>query len=265
MVYFWLLSCALCYGQEDCGNLEQNSERAEACKKANEAYRYYEFDPRYDEVLSQAIAIDSSYGQSYKLKALPYLKRGDLITWKLLIDEAVRYEPERYLIERANHRFYHLKDYAGALRDIDTVLDNPAYKTESHEYTTYYVRIMRALCFRGIGKDSVALSIMEELLYNEVHWPKPYDFIHFGKLYLNIGNLEDALNVFTIHSENYQMAETEYYLALIYYELDQKDFFNHHIEQAHNLYLKGLKMTGKYTTPLDKIYEEDIIALKNRN
>ena len=53
-----MLSCVLCYGQENCGNLEHNSTRALACKKANEAYRYYEFDPRYDEVLSQAIAIE---------------------------------------------------------------------------------------------------------------------------------------------------------------------------------------------------------------
>ena len=57
----------------------------------------------------KALEICPSYHPAYRAKSTAYLKTGDFITWKKLMDKAVELSPEDHLDYRGWCRFQFLK------------------------------------------------------------------------------------------------------------------------------------------------------------
>ena len=87
-----------------------------ACNKAMEITGHYQFSREYQSILDEALAIDSTFDYAYWAKSIAYLKSGDFITWKELIDQAVKYKPESYLGYRGWCRYQFFRDYDGAIQ-----------------------------------------------------------------------------------------------------------------------------------------------------
>ena len=86
------------FEQPNCNIYKWNNNDScyQACLIANEAAEYQGWQ------LSQigfdkAIELCPTYDYAYVEKSVPYLKRGDFITWKALIDKGVSLNPTRHL------------------------------------------------------------------------------------------------------------------------------------------------------------------------
>src|SRR5690606_21534705 len=70
-------------------------------------------------LFDEAIKLCPGFDFAYYEKSVPYLKRGDFITWRRLMDMAVELNPKRNLGDRGWCRYQFLRDYQGAIQDIE--------------------------------------------------------------------------------------------------------------------------------------------------
>ena len=94
LVFLFIVSSVS--AQPNCETYKYYGEtlKYEACKKAMEIKGKYQFSKEYQEVLDESLKIDPTFDYAYWAKSIAYLKSGDFITWKKLIDKAVVYNPE---------------------------------------------------------------------------------------------------------------------------------------------------------------------------
>jgi len=233
-----------------------DSLKYQACLKTEETEGHYQFSREYQEILDEALAIDSTYDKAYYAKSIAYLKSGDFVTWKKLIDKAVELDPESYLGYRGWCRYQFFRDYEGAIQDIEQLDDLVEYDIGVSKNGTYHLNIAKGLCYKAIGEKDKALDIIEaQIRLNEAeNFIGPYDYIHLGVLFLEKSRYQDALEVFEKQSKTNETAENEYYSALAFKALQKNTEYLAAVESAKTLYYAGKKMNDPYSNPLDKIF-----------
>jgi len=209
----------------------------------------------YDSV----IAVCPNFDMAYMEKAVPYLKRGDFVTWRIWIDKAVTLNPKEHLGYRGWCRYQFLRDYTGALDDLEAL---EKIKPENIGYSVngdYHLEIAKALCFKGLGQKEKAIQTIEAQLAIPDYSPGYYDYLHLavlkietGKPHLVIPILEKQLAL------SAAFAETYYYLALAYKQLEQRHQMLENLALAKKLYLEGRHRLDPYSNPDDRIYRKDL-------
>lgn len=238
--------------------ISSDSACYQACEIATVAANHQgskESQEQFDEAIHKCPSLDYSYFE----KAVPYLKRGDFITWRKLIDKAVELNPIERLGYRGWCRYQFLRDYKGALQDFDRLAalvgKNLGYSINGD----YHLNVARALCYKALGDHATAITILENHFKdpNYVIWT--YDYLHMGVLKLEINQLEEAEKyLLKALQHNDYSADTYYYLALTCKKQKRKSEAKMLMEKAHRYYLKGYRRADPYTHPLDKIYLSDI-------
>lgn len=252
------------YAQPNCEAYKYlgDTVKYEACKKAMEIKGHYQFSKEYQTILDESIEIDPTFDYPYWAKSVAYLKSGDFMTWKRLIDKAVELNPKQHLGYRGWCRYQFFRDYKGAIEDIEK-LDNLAdYDIGQSQNGTYHLNIAKGLCYKAIGEKEKAIKIIEDQIkLNEAEdFVGAYDYLHLGVLYLELNNFDKALAAFEKQSETNDLAENRYYSALAYKALKNRTDYRIGLEKAKELYLSGRKMFDPYSNPMDKIYLKNIEA-----
>ena len=237
-----------------------DSLKYEACKKAMEIKGHYQFSKEYQTALDESLEIDPTFDYAYWAKSIAYLKSGDFVTWKKLIDKAVELKPKEYLGYRGWCRYQFFRDYKGAIKDIEKLDSLVEYDIGQSQNGTYHLNIAKGLCYKGIEEKQKALKIIEDQikLNENENFVGANDYLHLGVLYLETGHFEKAIESFKKQSENNDLAENKYYLALTYKKLVNLNEYKSCLEKAKELYVKGRKMSDPYSNPMDKIYLENI-------
>lgn len=232
----------------------------EACKKAIEIKDHYQFSKEYQTVLDESIEIDPTFDYAYWAKSIAYLKSGDFVTWKKLIDKAVELKPKEHLGYRGWCRYQFFRDYKGAIKDIEELDSLVDYDIGQSQNGTYHLNIAKGLCYKAIGEKEKAMAILEKQikLNEEENFVGAYDYLHLGVLYLETEKLEKAVETFKKQSENNQLAENQYYLAMTYQKLDKPTEYKSCLDKAKELYIGERRMTDPYSNPMDKIYLKNI-------
>ena len=232
----------------------------EACKKAMEIKGHYQFSKEYQTVLDKSIEIDPTFDYAYWAKSIAYLKSGDFVTWKKLIDKAVELKPKEHLGYRGWCRYQFFRDYKGAIEDIEKLDSLVDYDIGQSQNGTYHLNISKGLCYKAIGEKDKAMAILEKQikLNEEENFVGAYDYLHLGVLYLETEKLEKAVETFKKQSENNQLAENQYYLAMTYLKLDKPTEYKSCLDKAKELYIVERRMTDPYSNPMDKIYLKNI-------
>ncbi len=209
----------------------------------------------YDSV----IAICPNFDMAYMEKAVPYLKRGDFVTWRIWMDKAVALNPKEHLGYRGWCRYQFLRDYSGALADLEQLEKikpgNIGYSVNGD----YHLLIAKALCYKGLGQKEKAIQILEKQLATPDYEPGYYDYLHLAVLKIEMGKPQEAIPILEKQlTLSAAFAETHYYLALAYKHLQQRSPMRENLVLAQQLYQAGRHRSDPYTNPDDRIYQEDL-------
>ena len=219
--------------------------------------RYYQFDTRYHNLMSKAIEICPYYAYPYRELSASYVKSGNFLKWKELIDKAVKYEPEVYLAVRASLRYKFFADYKGAIQDIDSLTMITSQDIGYTSNGTYHLNIVKGLCLKALGKIDEAIQIIEKQSKIDKDFSM-FNHLHLGVLYMQKKHYNKALLNFEMQVEINNIAENQYYIGLCYKNLNQDKKALHHLKEAVKLYKSGLKMFDAYNQLFDQIYLTDI-------
>ncbi len=248
----------LCYSQPNCNIYKMDKACYQACIMAIDAERYQgsrEGQLKFDSAIQMCDKLDYAYVE----KSVPYLKVGDFISWRRIIDKAVNINPAANLGYRGWCRYQFIRDYEGAIEDLDRLESIFGFDIGYSQNGDYHLNIVRALCYKALGQKSRAIEIIEKQLDVDGYSPMIYDHLHLGVLHFEIGELEEAItNLRNSINHNDYLAEPYYYLGLIYKSLNKEKQFLEYMEKAKVYYLKGQRRFDPYTHPIDKIYLSDI-------
>jgi len=106
----------------------------------NKAHHYnYTFNLKeWQEALDEGLAQDSTIAYLWQQKAMPYFKSRKYEVGMEYIDQAVKYDPERYLGYRAFIKCVFAKTYREAIVDFETCIANWGDRYEmDHTYSFY--------------------------------------------------------------------------------------------------------------------------------
>lgn len=235
-----------------------DSCRYKACTFYEEAPTYFQLTKEYHEVIDEAIAICPEYALLYRHKSTAYLKTGDFITWKRLIDKAVALNPTENLDYRGWCRFQFFRDYEGAIKDIELLDSLVNYDIGYSQNGYYHLHIAKGLCYKMLGQTDKAIQIIRQQIEKDPQVVGLYDYLHLGVLWLEKGDATAALEAFNKQSSINELAENCYYKGLAYQGLQQEKERQLSLEKAKSLYLSKTYMFDFYTHQIDKIYLQDI-------
>lgn len=239
------------YAQPNCEAFRyyyKDTLKYEACKKAEQIEGLYQFSKEYQKILDESIKIDPTFAYAYRKKSTAYLKSGDFITWKKLMDKAVKYDPQGNLEYRGLMRFKCFRDYRGALSDFQ--------KLDSVGIPTDHLSIAKSLCYNSIGEKEKAIQILEMQLEKKNDLGL-LGYLHLGVFCIEKEDYKKSMLFFLKQNEVNEIAESHFYLALCYKALQLPEYISH-LKEAERLYLLEKRMSDVYIDPIHKIYLEDI-------
>lgn len=214
----------------------------------------------------EAIRLCPNFDYAYREKSVPYLKRGDFVTWKILIDKAVKLNPIANLGYRGWCQFQFLRNYDSAIEDIENFeklvgVDNVG----SSQNGDHNLEIVRALCYKGKGDKIKAIKIIEKQLSRKKYSPMLFDYYHLGVLYYETHNYTKAKKYFEKQiSVTDSYAEPYYYLSLIYVNSNNKLEAEKMINKSLDFYSNNKYLKDTYNVFIDKVYEQEIKFIKNK-
>lgn len=261
LLLFLLSQAFYAQSQINCNIYKWSGDTAcfQACKIYDTA-NHTRQGSRFSQMLyDSVIAICPNFDMAYMEKAVPYLKRGDFVTWRIWIDKAVALNPKEHLGYRGWCRYQFLRDYTGALEDLEKL---EKLKPENIGYSVngdYHLKIAKALCYKGLGKKDAAIQIIENQLKTPGYEPGYYDYLHLAVLKIETGHSDEAIPILEKQlALSASFAETYYYLALAYKQFDQRPLMLENLQQAKKHYEQGRHRKDAYDNPMDRIYREDI-------
>jgi len=256
-----IIACPIgAYSQPNCNVFKMNNDQPcyEACVTVTEAEA--EQGTRTSQLqFDKAIELCPGFDYAYFEKAVPYLKRGDFITWKKLMDKAVELNPTGRLGYRGWSKYQFVRDYQGAIDDFEKLDSLVNYDIGYSINGDYQLNFAKALCYKALGQKSKAIEIMETQLAQKGYSPMTYDYLHLGVLKMEVDDTDGGIEYLrkSIAYNDY-LAEPYYYLGLIYKKKNLKKEYRENMEKAKAYYLKGYKRFDPYTHPMDKVYLADI-------
>jgi tetratricopeptide (TPR) repeat protein len=268
LLFSFSFACFQSYGQPNCSIYKSNNDLPcyEACLLAMEAERDQGSGVAQRQ-LDNAIQLCPTLDYAYVEKSVAYLKTGNFVEWKRLIDKAVEINPLGRLGYRGWCRYQFVRDYKGAIIDFERLDSITQFDIGYSQNGDYHLNIAKALCYKGIGQAKRAIEIIEKQLAEKGYAPLPYDYLHLGVLKMESGDLEEGIMYLKKSiSINDYLAEPYYYLGLIYKKQNSAGECRENMEKARSFYLKGHKRFDPYTHPMDKVYLSEIeTELKKTN
>lgn len=263
-IFSYLFSMLL-NAQPNCEVYKNDPECYKACQKAMTAIKYQQGSYTSQKYFDQSIELCDNLGYSYMEKAVPFLKRGQFIEWKKLIDKAVEINPKEFLGYRGWCRLQFLRDYNGAIKDIEQLKRISKYDIGYCQTGDYHLNVALALCYKEIGQIEKAKKIFNTHLNLGITSVDLYDYYHLGIIEYELGNYEQAIVCFKKQiQENDYMGETYFFIAKAYLKLNMTEYYYPNLIKAKEYYEKGYYRTDTYTETIDKVYLLDIlIEMKN--
>lgn len=243
--------------QPNCNVFLYNKDTAQykACKSVEEV-PYYQYTRLYQEQFDRALEICPRFAYAYNCKSVAYLKSGDFLTWKYLIDKAVQYDTMGYMSYRAWCRYQFFRDYRGAIEDIE-YLEN-RLKSINIGYSAggdYHLIVAKAICYSALNKKTKAIEILEKLFSDKNYNPiGPYDYYQLAVTYFQVKDYANASKYLELQSANNELAENKYYKAQIAKIKGDLITYQKEKDEAIELYKKNGRLNDGYTEQFNKVY-----------
>lgn len=244
---------------------EKGTPCYEACKRLYGGRRgdRSDFQGTYESIMAfdSLIVACPGFADPYYTKAIPYLKRGEFITWKNIIDKAVERDTATYMGYRGGARFMFLRDYEGAIADIECLKTKIKWDIGYIYNGDYHLEVIRALSYRGIGETGKAISILEDFIRDNTDEVGRFAYFHLGVMYYQQGNYDKAEIALEKQISDFDYyADTYYYFALVKKAQGDNDAYLKYMNKAKDYYMqeKCLPSLDSYMDYPDKIYLQQI-------
>jgi tetratricopeptide (TPR) repeat protein len=247
------------YAQPNCKAYLYTGDTAQykACL-LSEQISEYQFHRKFHEKFDETLVICPHYAYAYREKSTAYLKSGDFITWKKLIDKAVEYDWRGNLGYRGWCRYQFFRDYEGAIKDIELLDSLANYDIGISQNGDYHLNIAKGICYSALGQKEKAIEIFNQQINTPNYEPKSYDYYQLGVTYFEIKDYPNALICFEKQAKIGALAETEHYRNKIYKILKNQIQADKHKELAIKLYKENRNLFDPYTHHFNKVYLSDI-------
>ncbi|WPO91254.1 tetratricopeptide repeat protein [Chryseobacterium sp. HR92] len=239
-----------------------NAVEGENCKKACELYNWasdLQGFAESQEGFDKAIELCPDFSHAYMEKAVPYLKNGDFVTWKILIDKAVALNPQMHLGYRGWTKFQFLRDYKGAIQDLDELKKYYPGDLGRSQNGDYNLDVVRAMSYSALSQKEKAAGIIERLLATRGYVKGMFDHYQLGVTYFELGRYDKALENFEKQSKEYNFAENIYFKSKVS-KIRNKDYLDLKM-LALQTYDEGQTMKDVYTHHFNKVYRKEIEEL----
>ena len=250
-------STTLCLiAQDNCNVFLWNGDscKYDACSYLENAKSWYQLTKEYHMIKDTAIQICPSYATPYRHKSTAYLKTGDFINFKKLIDKAVLLNPVQNLDYRGWCRFQFFRDYQGAINDIERLEKLTGADIGYCQNGDYHLIIAKGLCYKMLGERDKAIQIIKNQINLNPKLVGDYDYLHLGVLYFEKEKYTKAIKLFDQQSILNNLAENQYYKALSYKAIGDNLKYKKAISLADEYYLASNIMYDVYTHQVDKVY-----------
>jgi tetratricopeptide (TPR) repeat protein len=213
------------------------------------------FHEKYDE----ALKISPNFDYAYREKSTAYLKSGDFITWKKLIDKAVESDWSLNLGYRGWCRYQFFRDYEGAIKDIELLDSLVKYDIGSGQNGDYHLNIAKGICYSAIGQKQKAIEIFNHQLNTPNYEAGLYDYFQLGVTYFELKDYKNALLCFEKQAKINQLADNEYFRGKTHKALKNLTEYEKSKESALKLFKDNKKLFDPYTHHFNKVYYDDIV------
>lgn len=230
----------------------------QACELSEEAGDY-QGAAYSQQMFDKAISLCPTFDHAWFEKSVPYLKRGQFTEWRKLMDKAVELNPLAHLGYRGWCRYQFLRDYQGAIDDLEKLDALTAFDIGYSVNGDYHLKIALAICYAKIGRPEKGIAIIEDFKKSKDYVLGPYEDLHLGVMKYMIKDYEGAQKAFNrqIAYNDFQ-AENYYYLALIAREHGDKTEANSLLKKAQSYYNAGKHLQDPYTHHADRIFLSEI-------
>jgi tetratricopeptide (TPR) repeat protein len=261
LIYILLILPLGLYSQPNCKAYLYKGDTLQfkACIEAEKTAKLYQFQREFQETLDNSIKISPNFAYAYREKSTAYLKSGDFLTWKKLIDKAVDLDFSSHLGYRAWCRYQFFRDYKGAIRDIELLDSLVNYNIGYSQNGDYHLNIAKGICYSAINQKQKAIKIFRDQLNTKDYSAGLYDYYQLGVTYYEVNDMNNALKCFEKQSKIYEFAENEYYKCKIYKFLKNKTNYKKYKEKALKLYAENKIMFDPYTHHFNKVYFQTIV------
>ena len=251
-----------CRSQINC-RVYTDSSHIKACLLYNATDSFAQGTRKAQQYLDSAIRTCPDFAEAWHEISVPYLKRGDFFMWREYMDRAVTLKPYPFLGVRGWCRFKFLKDYEGALNDLqhfDTISGfHPAYSGDGN----YHLYVVMALCERELGNYPQALYYfslgIDSMLLQGQSWVGFSDYLHRAVTKMRMKDYEGALSDLNNQIKKYDnFAEIYYYLGLIHNAMHREKEALTDLEKAKSLVTSGHHLSDIYCEMPDEVFITDI-------
>jgi len=231
-----------------------------ACKLVENIDDHYsQFSREFQEQYDEALKICPNFAYAYREKSTAYLKSGDFLTWKKLIDRAVDLDFGSNLGYRAWCRYQFFRDYKGAIKDIEKLDSLVNYNIGYSQNGDYHLNIAKGICYSAINQKQKAIKIFNKQLNTKDYSAGLYDYYQLGVTYYEVKEYKNALKSFEKQSEINEFADNAYYKCKVYKTLQNKKEYQKYKEIALKLYTENKRLFDGYTHHYNCVYYDMII------
>ncbi|NNK89577.1 MAG: hypothetical protein HKO89_03135 [Saprospiraceae bacterium] len=219
-------------------------------------------------LLEKAIRINPSNDLAHYELSIPYLHNGMYEKWNNHITQAVELNPQAWQGWRGYSKLFFLRDYGGALVDLDATDTLTVDKTDYAQNMS--VDYLRALCYLGL--NNLEKSREYFMIYTEKEEASVGEkFVNENAfLYLAIIELMDEkpgtaleyLNRAVKFEEG--LADMYFHKARALYKLNFVKEARESFEKAKALFDEGRYLRGYRYEAIEQIYESDFQRLKDK-
>lgn len=199
----------------------------ENCKKACELYNWdsgRQISRESRGAFDRAIGVCPDFSNSYMEKAVPYLKNGDFVTWKILIDKAISANPKMHLGYRGLYKFQFLRDDNTAVLDLESLKKHDPNDLGRSVSKNYHPPVVKAVFYSVLGQKERTADSIEKLLASKSYFNGMYDHYQLGVTYFELGRCYETSENFEKHSRD-AFAENIYFKSKVS-KIRNKDYLD---------------------------------------
>ncbi len=220
---------------------------------------YGQFMRPFHEKYDEALKIAPNFDYAYREKSTAYLKSGDFITWKKLIDKAVELNWRLNLGYRGWCRYQFFRDYEGAIKDIELLDSLAKYDIGYSQNGDYHLNIAKGICYSAIGQKQKAIQIFNLQINTPNYEAGLYDYFQLGVTYFEVKDYQNALICFEKQAKINNLADNEYLKAKTNKILGNTAEYEKSKELAIKLFNENKKLFDPYTHHFNKVYYSSIV------